>query len=256
MLFRALTMQYGPQEERRKETWPAARAFLETQRHASPPFAVIFQSAHAQLAGDLAASLYADLFGELPEDVIRAIYQHDAGWITNDERQMQRLFAQDPQPFPDLPARESLFAWRDSIRHAESISPVAMVLVSRHFSLLATGDPLHREFKAQEEQRRAFMEQRLGVSSEKLNRWVGALGFCDLLSLYLCSGSKVPVAFPVCHPADSVADSAAEIRLSWKNGRLSCSPSVVKPNTQLSLNAVLYRGRTRETEPLHLQWEF
>jgi hypothetical protein len=256
MLFRALTMQYGPQEERRMETWPAARAFLETQRHTSPPFAVIFQSAHAQLAGDLAASLSTEVFGQLPEDIIEAIRQHDSGWISNDERQMQSLSASDPRSFPDIPARDSLVAWQDSIGHAESISLRAMVLVSRHFCMLATGDPLHKDIKAREEQQRASAEQQLGISSEQWDRWVGALGFCDLLSLYLCSGSKVPVAFPVCHPAESGAGVAAEIRASWKDGKLSCSPSVVKPDTKLSLHAVLYRGRKHETEPLDLAWKF
>jgi Protein of unknown function (DUF3891) len=255
MLFRPLSIQYGPQEERQTEARPAAKAFLETQKHVAPPFAIVLQSAHAQLAGDLATSLCLEAFGKLPADAVEAIRQHDAGWERNDTHQMQVLSTQDPRPFPDIPAEESVVAWQDSIRHAEAISALAMVLVSRHFCLLATGDPAHQEFKTREEKRRETIEKSLGISPDELNRWTGALGFCDLLSLYLCSGSKVPVAFPLCHPADSEADFAAKIVLSWKGGQISFPSLVIKPNTQLSLDAVLYRGRWRETESLLLEWK-
>jgi Protein of unknown function (DUF3891) len=254
MLFRALSMQYGPQEEMHKEVWPAARAFVTTQEHVSAPFAIILQTEHARLAGDLAVALSPDLFGELPSEVIEAIRQHDAGWIQNDTSQLEALREREPLTFMDLPPEKSLPAWQSSIQHAASISSLAMTLVSRHFCLLATGDPLHKQFREREEQRRRPVEQDLDVSAEELNRWTGALGFCDLLSLYLCSGSKVPVAFPLCHPAAPDADSARKVILSWQENQIIFSSSVIRSPVDLTLNAVLYRGQQRETESSRLHW--
>lgn len=236
------------------EPWTAPQAFLHTQKYSVPPVALISQSAHAQLSGDIADSLCADLFGELSFDVREAIRQHDSGWVKSDERQLSILGSRDPKPFPEISIEEAIQAWEQSIRNAEAISPLAMVLISRHFELLATDDLLHREFTERESKRRKIIETSLSVSSEDLIRWTGALGFCDLLSLYLCCGSRVPAIFPLCHPADPDADSATKVVASWWQTKVCFSSPVVKAGTHLSLQAILYRGRERETEPLLLEW--
>lgn len=254
MLFRPLSSQYGLQEQRHSEPWSAAKAFLETQKHCAPPFAIISQPNHARLAGDIAAALYPEAFGELPAEVIEAIRLHDIGWRECDDQQMQELALREPRPFPEIAADESNRAWQKSIKSGESISPLAAILISRHFERLSAGDPLHQEFAASAKEHREILEKRLGYSDQDLNQWAGALGFCDLLSLYFCCGSRVSVIFPLYHPAQIETKSAPEITLSWQGDQSVFSCPIAKSGSHFSVEATLYRGTGLGCEPVLLEW--
>jgi hypothetical protein len=230
--------------------------FLESQKRAKPPCAIIFQAEHSKLAGDLAEALLPEVFGEFPRDVIQAIGQHDFGWNASDQSQIESLGQAGPRPFPSLSTEETLPSWHNSIAHARSIGPLVDVLVSRHFTLLGAVDPARADFVRIETERRREVERVLSYAPAELDRWIGALGFCDLLSLYLCCGSQQPAKFSLAHPADPTAAHARKITLSFENGLPRFSPPVLKPDTHFAMTVRNYAGPGVDLSPLTLKWRF
>lgn len=235
---------------------PSADVFIETEKHVEAPFAIIFQAEHSMLAGQLAVALAADAFGELPLEVMEATAQHDFGWNVSDETQMEELDRRSPRPFPDLSAAETLPSWNQSIAHARHMGPLFYVMVSRHFTLLGAGDASRAEFVAAENARRAEVERELPYSAADLDRWTGAVGFCDLLSLYLCCGSHETVEFPMTHPASPDSARARTTILSWQEGLPVFSPPMLKPQTRVTLSARSYSGDATDLMPVDFEWVF
>jgi hypothetical protein len=220
------------------------------------PYAIIFQAEHSNLAGQLTEALSEDVFGKLSPEVIQAAGQHDFGWQDSDESQIQALGQKSPRPFPDLSVEETLPSWRNSVAHAASVSPLVDALVSRHFTFLGSGDPGRAEFVRRETDRRCEIERNLPFSPADLDRWTAAVGFCDLLSLYLCCDSQQSVEFPFAHPADPAAVQAPKTTLSWVDGSPRFSSTVLKPDAHISLTVREYSGHGTELRPLTLQWSF
>jgi hypothetical protein len=234
---------------------PAFQIFLRVQKQVSQPYLPILQPAHSQLAGQLAAALLPDIFGLLPSEVIEAIRQHDYGWISSDLHQLENAGPARLRPFPDMGSEETITTWINSIRLAQTASPLIGVLVSRHFSLLSSDDEstAHRQFRQQEEAWREPMECSLQYPSADLDRWTAAVGFCDLLSLYLCSGAKHAAEFPLCHPADRAArDQAVTTVLRWRGEKIQFVPPVIVAGTYVSQSVVDVHGKTIAS----LQWTF
>jgi hypothetical protein len=187
----------------------AWQAFAKTQQ--APPLSTpgtlagcITQPAHAALSGRLATALDPGVFGALPAEVIDAIGGHDAGWAEPDLAALECVGEKQPHSFLAYPVEDAVNAWRKSIREAEARSALAGILTSRHFCLLAPrdSDPHHAAFAEQENERRAPHEAASSIPSSDLDRYTAALGFCDLLSLYLCSGLTGAVRIPLAHPSD------------------------------------------------------
>lgn len=253
MILRALSTAHSPAA---RDVEPAAHVFIELEKQTGPPCAIIFQAEHSNLAGELAKGLDYDAFGEFPVEVIQAAAEHDFGWAESDEQQMQSLGKKPPRPFPRLSVEETLPSWRESLDHARSISPLVYVLVSRHFTNLGAQDPGREEFVYKETARRTAVESEQGFPNEDLRRWAGAVGFCDLLSLYLCSGSRHAVEFPLAHPADAAAEYARKVTLRWVDGSPQFSSPVIRQGTHVSLDVRRYDGVGREVTPLQLDWTF
>jgi hypothetical protein len=189
---------------------PAFEIFLRSQKDVPNPLPVL-QSAHCHLAGELAAKLVPDAFGPLPDAVIEAVRLHDYGWIRSDMRQLESR-AESLCSFLTIAPAESTTIWSESIRLAESVSPLAGALVSRHFCTIADslGGQEHLTFLDRETVQRLKLEENLAEHDvTDLERWTAALGFCDLLSLYLCSGAAEPAELALCHPFDSMACARA-----------------------------------------------
>jgi Protein of unknown function (DUF3891) len=238
------------------EAKPASNVFIQSQKAAKPPYAIVFQAEHSRLAGALASALRDDVFGELPPEVIQAIGEHDYGWQTSDQSQVDAISAREPSPFPKLSTQETLPSWNESVAHAYRLGQLQYVVVSRHFSLLGPSDPERADFLAGEIRRRTEVERSLTCSTEDLNRWTAAIGFCDLLSLYLCSESRAPVEFRMAHPADPAASDAHKVTLIWKSDSPQFSASILKSNATASINGLSYTAQGPELTPVKVEWTF
>jgi hypothetical protein len=236
-----------------RQAW---RVFVETQESIYPPYGIVLQPEHARLAGQLARNLLPHVFGELPPEVITAIGEHDAGWQRGDGAQLAAIGERHPRPFPLLTAGEAIPYWEESVRHAREISTLAGVVVSRHFCALAGRDPALQAFLEEEAPRRESIECALDVPAGDLDRWTAAIGFCDILSLCLCSGTREPVELPLAHPALPDARDATRVLLGWVDGRPRFSPAVVNPDQPVSVAMLQRRGRGTQLEPETISWSF
>lgn len=195
--------------------WPAVE---QRQRDSASSYWLVTQPAHAALSGELAASLREDLFGAIDPTIARSIALHDSGWSMADAEQIQQLRTNlklKPKSFLDFAADHFLRAWIASIDTAEKFAPIGGLLVSRHFeriSMRSSGDRSKLEnFRKRERQRQKRLQARIQKPESALEKLVEALQFCDLLSLYLCCGSRRSVTFDC--PKLTLSRSGDEYRL-------------------------------------------
>lgn len=216
--------------------WPQVEA---VQRQGRLPCLLIPQPAHAVLAGEIAAQLTC--FGQLPAEIIRAIQMHDTGWAASDAQQIQRLRSPNPgsaRPvsFIAISPREAEEAWTASIDAVSAFSAMGAMAVSRHFSLLAEHDPArHRCFLEAQKSRASKLAPDIEADIEV---WTAALGFCDLLSLYLSCGLGREVEFPLAHPSSPQAKTASRIKLQIEGNHLHFSPQAALPGSTWSIQAL------------------
>ena len=196
--------------------WEAVAA---AQQQNATAWWLVAQPDHAALAGELAAQFAAPGFPIPDREAIQAIALHDAGWAKYDgggERGGGKSIAPEPlrepsgRPLSFLQAPVAVFveAWVASIQCAESKAGViGGLMVSGHFCRLAehrlnsaadTPEDVGRIHAFVENENRRY-EARLGRqprSHSEVERLVDLLQFCDLLSLYLCCGSRASIDFP------------------------------------------------------------
>jgi hypothetical protein len=220
------------------------------------PCLLVPQPAHAVLAGELAEGLTC--FGELPPDITRAIQMHDTGWAASDAQQIQRLRSGGGQPshavsFIAIPAREAEEAWTASINTVEAFSKPGAMIVSRHFSLLASHDSVHRRFLEAETLRQRKLAS--SANGEDLARWTAALGFCDLVSLGLLSGLSREVELPLAHPSSTEAKTAPRVKMQVMGRKLHFTPGVVRAGTSLAIQALIHPVPAQGPRVETLSWE-
>jgi hypothetical protein len=203
--------------------------FVESQNSYIPVLGYISQPAHAALAGRLAAELNGKLISQVPEEIIAAIGNHDAGWAQPDLAALEDAERIFPTSFISTSAAISVSAWRRSIAEAQSRSPSSTFVVRSHFCLLAprNGDAEHEIFRKQETEQLRRMAPELTHSAADEKRFVDLLGFCDLLSLCLCSGWPVEVQMPLAHPADPSSRDAEQITISIERNTLHLDKAAV-----------------------------
>ena len=167
------------------------------------------QPAHAALAGEIAAQLTEEVYPERQDAITRAIAMHDAGWGQPDAEQIQRLQAkatEPPQSFLQAPLQVVIAAWEGSIRAADKLGPEAGSIVGRHFSAIGDAQIQGKtrvdaatllKFMEQERNHELRRMKKVAAKAEMVSRWLEALQFCDLLSLYLCCGGRGPAEFTV-----------------------------------------------------------
>ncbi len=192
---------------------------------------LITQPDHAALSGEIAAHFAREGFPKLDAQIIHAIAMHDAGWnlFESDRRQPPRVHPDGrPVSFFEIDPPTFLRAWTASVDRAQEDSAAGAYLVSQHFAWLGEfrlqrgGDPPDvqqqvRAFLADESRRRA----ELARSPSDISRWdalLPVLQFCDLCSLFLCSGSRQPVEFPQ-------AFAAGHIRARYDDAACVLTPS-------------------------------
>ncbi|HEY6306020.1 MAG TPA: DUF3891 family protein [Candidatus Angelobacter sp.] len=187
--------------------WPVVER-LQRQKYQS--CWMITQPSHAAFAGDLAARLTAPQIPTLEAELVRAIALHDAGWGMPDAQAVMRSrssHADPPRSFLDVGVAEFLEAWTQSIEIAQPVLPAGGYIVSRHFWRLAEHRLAHGDdgesdrkklqtFLSRETQRQKRLASKQARSAEELELLTDVLQFCDLLSLYVCSGARDSVRFP------------------------------------------------------------
>jgi hypothetical protein len=210
------------EQQSSNQTSGSAWAQVEAaQRQLRLPCRLIPQPAHAVLAGEIATDLTC--FGQLPPEIIRAIQMHDTGWAASDAHQIQRLRApnaggQLPVSFITISPREAEEAWTASIEAIAAFSDMGAKVVSRHFTLLAQHDPV---------QHRRFLNGPKASKSEldsDIEAWTAALGFCDLMSLYLVCGLTREVELPLAHPASPRAKNAPRVKIELDREHIRFTP--------------------------------
>lgn len=212
--------------------WPAVE---ERQRQAASSSWLVTQPAHAALSGELASSLRDDLFGAIDGTVARSIALHDSGWSMADAEQIHQLRANPklkPKSFLEFAADHFLRAWTASIDTAEKFAPVGGFLVSRHFERISmrNGDKdasRLQNFRSREKQRQERLKPKIRMEEKALEKLVDALQFCDLLSLYLCCGSRRSVSF-----------DCPKLTLSRSGDEYQLDPFPFREHRQLSFSAL------------------
>jgi uncharacterized protein DUF3891 len=217
MVFRIATTDPHPKR------LPAWEAFAPTQQ-VGDAIGYISQPAHAALAGVLAANLSPDSFGLLPAEMIDAISKHDIGWAAFDLKVLEQAAERRPKSFVECETHEGVSAWKRSICESRARSTLAGIVTSRHFCLLAPrdGDVFHQEFVRAESGKRQEIESITNFATEDLDRYTAALGFCDLLSLCLCSGLSGTYALPLAHPADPASSNGKQLGFTISDSSVRC----------------------------------
>ncbi len=191
---------------------PAWVAVAQRQKQCAESWWLISQPDHAGLSGDIAANFISPEFPKITPQIARCVGLHDAGWaMFEPERDpgAPPMIGDDwkPRAFMEFGPAEFIPAWTGSIERAEHECPAGGVMVSMHFAALARfrqreqmdSDPdaqrvtdfLEREAARQERLKRAG-----GISDAEAADLLKVLQFCDVLSLYLCSGATEDVEFP------------------------------------------------------------
>lgn len=243
---------------------PEASAWAQidaAQKSPQLPCLLVPQPAHAVLAGEVASALLPEPFGELPPEIVRAIQMHDTGWASSDAQQIQRLRSGEakavqagPVSFVAIAAADAAEAWSASIDSVQSFSKAGAAVVSRHFCLLAQHDKAHHRFLQQERARQRKLESGLKNLAE-LDRWTAALGFCDLVSLYLSCGLSGPVEFALGHPALPEVATGQRLSMRVEGPHLRFQPDTLLPGSTLSVQGLKHPLPAQGARADTLTWE-
>lgn len=215
------------------------------QRAQAATWWLITQPNHAILSGDIARHFSREFFPFVDPQIVSAIAMHDAGWtlFEHDIHQKPRVHADGrPVAFFEIEPQSFLRAWTASIDRVQEDTPAGAYMVSQHFDWLGryrlekAADPDEvkqqlRDFLLQEQDRRKEL-----VKQNHRAHWDGllpVLQFCDLLSLYLCSGTRQPVEF--------LLDIAGEhIRARYEGDVCVLSPTLFPDTWNATVDATQY----------------
>ena len=198
--------QNSPETDTGADAIPVWQAVERRQKQPASEWLLVAQPDHAALAGDLAARISSPLIPAVDDEVIAGIALHDEGWAPFDSEPRLNAEAR-PVSFLELPPSEFVPAWLGSIERAQQVAPIAGILVSGHFCRLGHGrlhagidtpsdEQILRAFLTGEDERQRRLESMQSRSADEIRVSVDLLQFCDVLSLYLCCGSRASVEFP------------------------------------------------------------
>jgi hypothetical protein len=202
-----------PSRHRAHQSFPPVSAWHAVEQKQKQPASewwIITQADHATLAGDMAAQLHHPSIPTLSVEVIRAISAHDAGWTEFDAARWIACGEENQPPpvsFLEITPADFVRAWIGSIEVSERIGAIGGIIVSEHFCRLARSRLGSRcdapedvgrldGFLSHESGRQARLRSQVQVAESQLEALTDVLQFCDLVSLYLCSGADEPARFP------------------------------------------------------------
>ena len=231
------------------EFLPAWNVVERAQRQAYDGCWMITQPSHAALSGEFAARMTCAQAPKLDAALVRAIALHDAGWGVPDAQaimQSRSISQGSPKSFIACSVGEFLAAWEKSIDVAESACPAGGYMVSRHFvriaehgaAQIADGDRHNvASFLEHEAARQKQLAGKQNHSAEELESLTDVLQFCDLLSLYVCSGARERVEFPEYF--------GTKARLTVEADGYKLEPQWIEPGTTFAV-AALRHPATKE----------
>jgi len=236
------------------EAWRPAWWVVEgLQRKSYESCWMITQPSHAALAGEMAAALTGKQVPRLDHQVIQAIALHDAGWGPRDAQDIvssRSLKQSKPQSFLQVPVAELVTIWQKSIDAAQNVGPVGGCIVSQHFCRIADqalsaghfsgADQPHAErFLQRESTRRKALQLKQHRTSADLDQLTEVLQFCDLLSLYACSGAEEPVEFP--------AYFGVRMKVKLENGNYRLDPPLIDSGQGFKVAALRYPAQGQDS---------
>ena len=227
-----------------QEFLPAWSVVERLQHQISESCWMITQPSHAALAGEFAARITGAQTPKLDAALVRAIALHDAGWgIPDAQAIMQSRSVRQgcPKSFVDCSVSEFLEAWEKSIDIAASTGPAGGYIVSRHFCRLAEqrvrrsgengADQSNlKRFLENESRRQSQLAGKQERSAAELESLTDVLQFCDLLSLYVCSGARDNAEFPEFF--------GIKVRLSCQGDGYNLDAAVVEPGSKFVVAAL------------------
>ena len=231
---------------------PAWDAILRTQKQPSNEWLLTTQADHAALAGEMARNIVNPNFPALDSEIIQAISVHDDGWkqVDNPSINTQRR----PLSFFEESPVDIFRAWKGSIARATQVAPIAGILVSEHFCRIARdfsrapNTPpeiaqvlttfVEREVAQQEE-----LRERQSHTADEIRVLVDVLQFFDLLSLYVCCGSKENIDF-------QQQIKQTTFRLRRESNTCKIEPSLFSLPAHFSFKAHKYPASAAEPVPI------
>jgi hypothetical protein len=226
-----------PAQSANSEYLPAWKVIEKIQRQPYESCWMITQPSHAALAGEFAAMLNSSHAPKLDAALIRAIALHDAGWGIPDSQaimQSRSIGGGGPRSFIDCKVSEFVEAWEKSIDVAESASPAGGYIVSRHFCRIAESNAAKIVAGDAQRATRVAKQER---SAKELELLTDVLQFCDLLSLYVCSGALENAEFPEYF--------GMKVRLTVDKESYKMEPKVIEPGMEFRA-AALRHPATKE----------
>jgi hypothetical protein len=195
------------------------------------------------------------LFGRIPKEVVEIIGRHDAGWAAFDLAALESASTKLPLSFLGNPPEIGVAAWRRSITAAEKVSFLAGALTRKQFLLLAPRDrdAAHRQFIQEQAPRVQEEETRLKERLPDRARFTAALGFCDLMSLHLCSGSNASVRIPLTHPADPASHKADYVTVSVAEGVIQIDRPRFWSSDVIGIDGWILSEQNR-LSAIHFEW--
>ena len=243
---------------------PVWIAIAERQKSCAEGYWLISQPDHANLSGELAAQFVSDRFPRVEAQVARAIALHDSGWAmfpqeSNPQTPPRLCTNGKPIAFVEFGPEEFLQAWAASIDRVESVCPAGGIIVSRHFCELghfrldngagldSNGRQLITAFLHREDERQHRLHASCAATAAELDALLEVLKFCDLLSLYLCSGARGEAEFP-----QRLTDRPVRISHSPEEDLYRLTPSPFQKNgdlrvVSLGVSARFFPGEAKQT---------
>ncbi|TFJ92680.1 DUF3891 family protein [Lentibacillus salicampi] len=154
-------------------------------------YIMIDQDHHAQISGQMAASLKDSFFLEerLKDSVLFAIRNHDYAWKMIDKQPFWNDQKQKPYMFTDFPNPAKTVFYKHGIDEVAHHDLYAALLCSEHYTRFLLDDPEEssRTFVQHERERQQQIIQHLeGYDKDTFAVHYGLLQFLDSLSLYIC----------------------------------------------------------------------
>lgn len=222
---------------------PVWNAVEACQKLRAREWQLITQPDHAALSGAIATRFVASGFPTVDAEISRAIGMHDSGWSlfeTDPHAAPQTHSDGRPLAFFEIEPRDFLRAWTASIDRVAEDSARGAYMVSRHFVWLGefrlnrAEDPASVQQQISDFVRSERERQRdLRATASKGSQWddlLPLLQFCDLLSLYICSGTRQSVQFP--HEF-----AAGRVRARYEGATCVLDPTPFVGPTSMSVRA-------------------